>query len=350
MSYLSFEDPRQGYWAKSTLKKMYPKKKEDIEEWYQQNEKLSVNQPARQRFNRRQTLSSKLHQFQIDLMDITVFKEENDGHTFLLTRIDVLSRFADAIPLKDKTAKEVVRGLEVLFDRQMPRKVSSDRGKEFENKDVRELMERHRIYQFFLNPPMKGALIERFHRTLWGLINRFQLVRNSYRFIDYLPDLIYNYNNKVHSTIKMKPNQVNEQNAKDLYLRLSKKTREGMETKKKAIFEEGDMVRVQTEKKPFTKETTARWSREVFTVDKVLDTFPWTYRLVDWEMEEVLGSFYDQDLQLVKYEPTEFDVEEILDERYVGRGRNRKKELLVSYKGWGPKFNSWEPEENVRII
>lgn len=353
-------NPRSGLWAKSTLKKKFPEREEEIEDLFQKEE-LAIFQPAREKFQRRQTLSEKVNRdWQLDLMDISPFKEENDGYRFLLIRIDVLSRQADATPLKKKEAREVVEGLKRLFEEKKPSRISSDRGTEFKNQIVDDFLHGERVYQYFLNPPMKAALAERFIRTLWGLINRYQQVYRTYRFVDILPLLLENYNEKKHSTLGMAPNEVDETNEDEVYQRLSEKTRVGKrERRGKAKFKEEDLVRVQLKRSPFQKETRARWSNEIFRIVKRKNTFPWTYQIEDWNGEEVLGSFYEAELQKVKEEPEEFLVEEILGERWSdgsqrlpsrGRGRNRRKEVLVKWKGWDQKFNQWIPEEDVRDI
>lgn len=73
------------------------------------------------------------------------------------------------------------------------------------------------------------------------------------------------------------------------------------------------------------------------------------FRIVDLHGEELKGTFYEPELQRVNYsEDHQFEVEEHLDSRMVGRGRNRRRQILVKWKGWPPKFNSWVDEDEIQ--
>jgi transposase InsO family protein len=217
-------DPTQGLWGKATLKKKFPHLRQEIKDMFLK-EDVQIHQPAITKFPRRQTLSKKIGlNVQADLMEIAVFEAENDHYRYLLTSIDVLSRFARVVPLHNKTAAEIIRGLTLMFADEQPSRLSSDRGSEFMAQAVRTWLSQNHIYFFALNPPIKGAIIERFHRTLWLLINRYQRMHNTYRFIDVLPDLVANYNSRIHSTIGMAPKDVTVDNQDALYQKIVQKT------------------------------------------------------------------------------------------------------------------------------
>jgi len=345
-------DPTHGLWGYSTLKKMYPTLKPDIDKLYA-NEDMQMTQPAVTKFIRRKTVARTLDlNHQIDLLDISKFAADNNNYHFLLTSIDVLSRYAQAIPLLNKSAKEVARGLETLFEERKPSRISFDRGKEFLNKTVSALLHDWHIFPLALNPPMKASMVERFHRTLWQLINRYQLTHDTDRFIDVLPQLLDNYNSKVHSVIKMAPQDVTEENAEEAYQNSLNNTKNSAHIPRSEMqgvitkYHVGDYVRVQTSRSAFAKESVSKWSREVFIVSRVLPTWPTTYTIEDRLGEAILGSFYDKDLQATTL-PESFKVEKILATKYLGTGRNRKKMVLVKWQGYQDKFDSWVNAEDV---
>ena len=109
-------------------------------------------------------------------------------------------------------------------------------------------------------------------------------------YYDVLDDAVNKYNNTKHSTIKMKP--IDVKNNKRVY------TDEHNE--KDSRFKVGDRVRISKFKNIFGKGYTPNWSKEIFIVDKINDTEPYTYNLKDLNDEEIIGSFYDKELRNTK--------------------------------------------------
>ena len=108
--------------------------------------------------------------------------------------------------------------------------------------------------------------------------------KNVYYVLD---NVVNDYNNTKHNTIKMKPKNVNDDNKK-VYIDDC--------NKKSARFNVNDRVRISKFKNIFAKGYTPNWSREIFIVDKINDTVPYTYNLKDLNGEEILGSFCDREL------------------------------------------------------
>ena len=103
-------------------------------------------------------------------------------------------------------------------------------------------------------------------------------------------DIVNEYNNTKQRTIKMKP--IDVKNNKRVYI--------DEHNEKDSRFKVGDRVRISKFKNIFAKEHTPIWSVEIFIVDKVNDTVPYTYNLKDLNDEEIIGSFYDKELQKTK--------------------------------------------------
>ena len=110
-------------------------------------------------------------------------------------------------------------------------------------------------------------------------------------YYDILHDVVKTYNNTKHITIKIKPIDVKDNNNR-VYID------ENFE--KDSRFKVGDRVRISKFKNIFAKGYTPNWSKEVFIVDKINDTVPYTYNLKDLNDEEIIGSFYDRELQKTK--------------------------------------------------
>ena len=101
-------------------------------------------------------------------------------------------------------------------------------------------------------------------------------------YYDVLDDIVNEYNNTKHNTIKMKPKDVGNNDE---------------DNEKRSRFKVGDRVRISKFKNIFAKGYTPNWSREIFIVNKIHDTVPYTYNIKDLNDEEIIGSFYDRELR-----------------------------------------------------
>ena len=106
-------------------------------------------------------------------------------------------------------------------------------------------------------------------------------------YYDVLDDVVNKYNNTKHSTIKMKPIDVGDN--KRVYI--------DEYNEKDSRFKVGDTVRISKFKNIFAIGYTPNWNREIFIVNKINDTVPYTYNLKDLNNEEIIRSFYDRELQ-----------------------------------------------------
>ena len=87
----------------------------------------------------------------------------------------------------------------------------------------------------------------------------------------------------------------------------------------------------------FAKGYVPNWSEEMFVIKKVKNTVPWTYVINDFNNEEIIGSFYEKELQ--KTNQKEFRVEKIL--------KRKGDKLYVKWKGYDNSFNSWINKKNI---
>jgi transposase InsO family protein len=106
----------------------------------------------------------------VDLIDVSDYEKTNCGHKWLLTIIDVHSKYSWVFPLKTKTGKEVVEKLEDLFHLYTgpPKIIQCDNGKEFCNSHMLQMAEEFKIVLKHSRPrhPQANGQIERFNQTL----------------------------------------------------------------------------------------------------------------------------------------------------------------------------------------
>ena len=309
---------------------------DQISTWLSDQLAYTLHKPVRKSFKRRQVIVGGPDiQWQADLVEVASLK--NGNIRYLLTVIDVFDRHAWVIPLKDKTGDTVKNGFKYIFEQSEPRipfKLQTDFGKEFHNKQVQPYLKRKGVTHFSTyNMDTKSALVERFNRTLMTKLWRYFTSVGNTSFLHVLPKMVHAYNNAYHRSIGMAPAHVNtpakiEKVWQKLYG--MKKT-----TRRPPRLAEGDTVRISKAKKRFDKGYMQNWTDEVFFVSKILNTTPSTYRLIDHDDSELIGSFYEEELQ--KVNTTVYRIEKLLKTRKV-KGQLQH---LVKWKGYTDSANSW---------
>jgi IS30 family transposase len=158
------------------------------------------------------------HQWQSDLVEMQPWTNKNDNYRYILTVVDLLSRYAFARPLQRKTPEQVIEAFQSIFQEEgrKPRFLQTDQGKEFENRPVRKFLDQHGIEQFSVKSPFNAALVERFNRTLKEKMWRYLTYKNTERWVDVLHKHIKGYNLTHHRIIGRAPASVNAENAMDI--------------------------------------------------------------------------------------------------------------------------------------
>ena len=133
----------------------------------------------------------------------------------------------------------------------------------------------------------KSVVAERFIRTLKNKLYKHMTATGKNVYYDVLDDAVNEYNNTKHNTIKMKPIDVED----------DKRVYTDEHNEKSARYNVGDRVRISKLKNIFAKGYTPNWSREIFIVNKINDAVPYPYNLKDLNDEEIIGGFYDRELQ-----------------------------------------------------
>ena len=254
---------------------------------------------------------------------------------YLLTVIDVFSKYGWIVALKDKKTESVSLVFDLIFEKskQKPEKLWTDKGSEFISKHFKDFLKKSNIKLYHTQNEENSSGVERWNKTMKNKMWKMFSANNNTVYWDKLNKLVGDYNNTYHSSIEMTPTEASKKENENkvfanlygdlIYLK-----------HKNPKFSIGDKVRLSKYKRPvFDKGYTPNWTEEVFVVDKVMLTKPVTYHIVDLLGEKVEGSFYEKELQKAKQQT--FRIEKVV------RRDNKKKKALVKWKGYSDKFNSW---------
>ena len=148
----------------------------------------------------------------IDLIDRSSLAKYNKNHKFIFTIIDNHTKYAWAIPLKDKSGNKTTTAFKSLIERakRKPVKIWSDRGKEFYNTTFLHYLKEQNIRIYSTNSDLKAVFVERFNRTLLDLIKEPMYIEGKACWLNHLDTAMEKYNNRVHGTTKMTPFEANE--------------------------------------------------------------------------------------------------------------------------------------------
>ncbi len=313
-----------------------------VENWLQTQEAYTLHRPIRKRYLRRKVIARGIDdQWQLDLMFLDKLARYNRGNKYLLVGIDVFSRRAFARALKRKTGKAVADALATVLKKKVPRLVQTDAGGEFFSHQVQKLLKKHGVKLFSTAQDTKASVIERFIRTLRGLLYRYFTKNSTKKYVDVLEDLIGHYNNSVHRSLGIRPADVGSANERTIWNKLY-----ASEFPRKAIFkfQLGDVVRISKLLGRFEKSALPQWSREHFTITRRRATKPVTYGISDDKGNRLKGSFYDDELQKIRVpKDTYYKIEILRQRRRLG-----KKEYFVRYVGWPDNFSEWIRESQLQ--
>ena len=172
----------------------------------------------------------------------------------------------------------------------------------------------------------KSVAAERFIRTLKSKIYKYMTSVSKNVYIDKLHDIVNEYNNTYHITIKMKPIDVKD----NAYINTDKETNE-----KDPKFKVGDRVRISKHKNLLLKATLQ--IEEVFVIKKVKNTVSWTYVINDLNGEEIMRTFNEKELQKTNQE--EFRIEKVI--------KRKDDKMYVKWKAYDNSFNCWIDKKDL---
>ena len=306
-----------------------------------------LHKPVRKHFKKRRVISKHVDDiWAADLVDMQYYSRSNKGFKYILMIIDVFSKYGWAEPLKNKTGVEIVKAFTKIWEgnQKPPKYLWTDKGKEFDNKLFRSLLEKKKVHMYWTENEEKSSVVERWNRTIKSKMWKYFTKNRTGVYIDVLPSIIEKYNDTYHRSIKCTPSDARKpSNYKHVFNTLYNS--EDLNTtslRPSPKFKIGDQVRISKLKKTFEKGYTANWTEEVFTIEKVQATIPYTYKLKDTKNETIKGTFYEPELQLAKQ--TSFRIEKVLRHRTTKEG---KREIYVKWVGYSSAFNQWIPETDL---
>ena len=231
-----------------------------------QNEQLAeeLHKPIIKKFKKRKVYSaSKDNICGVDLAGMQLLSKHNKGIRFLLCVIDIFSKYAWVVPLKDKKGISIVKAFQSILKQsnRKPNKIWVDKGSEFYNAYFKNWLRNNDIVMYSTHNERKSVVAERFIRTLKSKIYKYLTSISKNVYIDKLDDIVDEYNNTYHTTIKIKTADVKD----NTYINADQEI-----NNKDPKFKVGDHVRISKYKNIFAKVYMPNWSEEVFVIKKKL--------------------------------------------------------------------------------
>ena len=310
----------------------------------------TLHKPARRHFTRNRTYVGKIDkQWQADLADMVGLTRDNGGLRYILTVIDIFSKFAWSVPVKNKDSKSVrdaFKTVLALADPRKPERLQTDKGKEFFNREFADLMRKNDIQHFASESDQKAAVVERFNRTLKTRIWTYLSAKRTKKWADVLPAIVSSYNGSYHRSIGMAPNKVTADDQDRIWTRLYG---DGDTYLKRKHIDDGATVRISRVKGVFDKGYMPNWSREQFTVSSTVPDGAKRGRnsravvtLKDEGGEELRGKWYPEEIQQIR--DNDYEVERVLKRRTAADG---SRELFVKWRDYPSKYNSWIKDQDL---
>ena len=203
--------------------------------------------------------------------------ENNRGHRYVLVIIDNFSKFGWTKPLKNKNAQTIKNSLEsiLISSKRKPNLLEGDRDRGFYNSIFQDFLNKNNIKLYSRNSSYGAVFAKRFNRIIRDLLKRPVFEKRDGNWIDILPTITKQYNNRIHSSTKLTPIQASlKKNEGYVYKNLLDKR-----IKIRPKFQLNELVRVADLKKTFSKGDTTNWSYKLYKITElIIDTIP-SYRL-----------------------------------------------------------------------
>ena len=214
----------------------------------------------------------------LDILDLKDYGPENNrGYRYVLVVIDNFSKYGWTTPLKNKNAQTIKDSFEniLISSKRKPNLIESDRGKEFYNNIFQDFLNKNNIKLYSRNSSYGAVFAERFNRTIRDLLKKIVFEQGDAKWIDILPPITKQYNNRIHTSTKLSPIEASlKKNEGFVYKNLLDKRK-----KVNPKFQINDLVRTADLKKTFSKGDTTNWSYKLFKITEIInDTVP-SYRL-----------------------------------------------------------------------
>ena len=210
----------------------------------------------------------------LDILDLKDYGPENNrGYRYVLITIDNFSKFGWTSPLKNKNAQTIKDSFENILtnSKRKPNLIETDRGKEFYNNIFQDFLNKNNIKLYSRNSSYGAVFAERFNRTIRDLLKKIVFEQGDAKWIDILPTITEQYNNRRHTSTKLSPKDASlRKNEGYVYKNLLDKRK-----KVNPKFQINDLVRTADLKKTFSKGDTTNWSYKLYKITEIInDTIP----------------------------------------------------------------------------
>lgn len=263
-----FYDTRQGL---QNAKALYEKAQElgidmsrkDVQSYYDKQLVNQLMKPVRKPSQFNSVVAS--YPNNIWQMDIIVYdRYEYHKYKYILVIIDIYSRYLDARAMTNRNIETIIMKLDSMINEsEHPDKIECDN--EFNKKTFIDYLKKNDIDYYFSDPheQHKNAIVERVNGTIARLLQKVRLTTNRYDWYNYLEDIVYNYNNTIHSTTKHKPIDILAGKASNMQKVITVEN----------PFKVGDRVRIINKIKLFDKGDVIKASEKIFNVESVEHTY-----------------------------------------------------------------------------
>ena len=268
---------------------------------------------------------------------MTQYSKMNKGYKYVFTNIDIFSKIAYAFPLKSKKIQDIKPCFQKIFEKNKPKYIWSDKEPAFLSKEMKHFFKNNNVIIYHTNSHLKAVVIERFNRSLRELMMKKFTKNNNTVWYNILPKIIKIYNNRYHTTIKMKPIEVNKSNEK--YIKENIYTYN--KTSQISKFKIGDLIRISLKTRKIFDKPSAniKWSEELFKIHSINKSNVITYKIKDMNNEIIEGIFYEKELQKSRNTSQVYIIEKII--------RKNKNKYLVKWRNYSNEFNSWVDKDDI---
>lgn len=261
-----YYDPSTGL---SSAKQLYEKVKifgysmNDVIKWLATQESHQIFKPPVKNFSA--IVGHTDADYQMDTMFLEQYKKQNKGFIGLMTFIEITSRYGYAVPIKNKTQSEMNRAFDIFYKKVNNHviNITSDNEASFKKTIKRYPKIKHWLSD--VGDKTKMGKVERFNRTIRDKITKYMKTFKTANWIDAIEKLLNNYNNSIHSSIKMAPSEVNEGDIEEI--QKNEREKGNIAIDEYNSFSVGDKVRLLKTKGKFEKGTDI-FSRGIYTIVK----------------------------------------------------------------------------------
>jgi hypothetical protein len=269
-----YYDPKQGFiGAKALYLKAVQRDptitKSFVKQWLIDEPVNQVHREITTKKNYLPIYSNRSGSFQIDLSFIPKFKKINKGYWIMFTAVNINTRVGYAYKMQSKT--DIYEVIARFIKDANPQIITSDNGSEFINSRVQNMFKDADIETHLVQAGDKHIVgkVERFNRTIKERLNRIFTKISRPVWYNILDDVILNYNNTVHSSIKQTPFSVTAEDEQRIIAEEQLKTQSILNTRR--LIQAGDYIRIPIKKKVFAKGE-PRFSNTVYIVKEVNST------------------------------------------------------------------------------